>query len=124
MKKLVMDLDNTISINKTGNYSEATPIFETIEKMREYKEKGFYIVISSSRNMRTYEGNIGKINVHTLPTIIEWLDRNNVPYDEVYIGKTWCGTDGFYVDDRAIRPKELVSLSYEEIKLLLEKDKL
>ena len=38
MKRLIMDLDNTISINKTGNYSEAMPIVEVIEKMRKYKE--------------------------------------------------------------------------------------
>ncbi len=124
MKRLIMDLDNTISINKTGNYSEAMPIVEVIEKMRKYKEQGFEIVIFSSRNMRTYEGNVGKINANTLPVIIEWLDKHNVPYDEIYVGKVWCGNEGFYVDDRAIRPREFTSLSYEEICALLKRDKL
>ncbi len=45
--------------------------------------------------MRTYEGNVGKINVNTLPIIIDWLERHNVPYDEIYVGKPWCGHDGF-----------------------------
>ena len=119
-----MDLDNTISINNTGNYSEAMPIVKVIEKMRKYKEQGFEIVIFSSRNMRTYEGNVGKINANTLPVIIEWLDKHNVPYDEIYVGKVWCGNEGFYVDDRAIRPREFTSLSYEEICALLKRDKL
>lgn len=65
--------------------------------------------------MRTYEGNVGKINVNTLPVLIEWLNKNNIPYDEIYMGKPWCGTEGFYVDDKAIRPDEFVKLSYEEI---------
>ena len=73
--------------------------------------------------MRTHDGNIGKINIHTLPLIIEWLDRYNVPYDEVIVGKPWCGHDGFYIDDRAIRPSEFAALSHDEINALIAKEK-
>ncbi|TOH10543.1 capsular biosynthesis protein, partial [Vibrio parahaemolyticus] len=76
-----------------------------------------------ARNMRTYEGNIGKINIHTLPIITKWLNEHNVPYDEILVGKPWCGHDGFYIDDRAIRPSEFVNLSYSQITQLLEKEK-
>ena len=62
--------------------------------------------------------------MNTLPVIIDWLDKHNVPYDEIYVGKPWCGFEGFYVDDKAIRPSEFVNLSYSEIMELLEKDKL
>ena len=72
--------------------------------------------------MRTFEGNIGKINVHTLPIVIEWLKKHDVPYDEIIMGKPWCGFDGFYVDDKAIRPNEFAELSYEEIVALVKKD--
>ena len=104
MKRLIMDLDNTITLTEDGDYKNAKPIASVIEKLKEYKAQGFEIIISSSRNMRTYEGNVGKINVNTLPIIIDWLERHNVPYDEIYVGKPWCGHDGFYVDDRALRP--------------------
>lgn len=117
-----MDLDNTITLTENGDYQNAKPIIDVIEKLREYKSQGFEIVISSSRNMRTYEGNVGKINVNTLPIIIEWLNRHNVPYDEIYVGKPWCGHDGFYVDDRAIRPDEFTKLSYSEIRKLTKMD--
>ena len=119
-----MDLDNTISKNLTGNYAEATPVTDVIEKMRQYKDLGFEIVIFSSRNMRTYEGNIGKINANTLPVIIAWLNKHNVPYDEIYVGKVWCGHDGFYVDDRAVRPREFSTMSYDELKEIMKRDKL
>ncbi|HBC7113125.1 TPA: capsular biosynthesis protein, partial [Escherichia coli] len=66
----------------------------------------------------TYNSNIGKITAVTLPIIVEWLEKNNVPYDEIYVGKPWCGHEGFYVDDKAIRPNEFVNLSYNEIKKL------
>jgi capsule biosynthesis phosphatase len=122
MKRLIMDLDNTITLTENGDYRNAKPIIPVIEKLREYKAKGFEIVISSSRNMRTYKGNVGKINVHTLPIIMDWLERHNVPYDEIYIGKPWCGHDGFYVDDRAVRPDEFALMSYDEIRKLTKMD--
>jgi capsule biosynthesis phosphatase len=58
-----------------------------------------------------------------LPVIIEWLDRHKIPYDEIYVGKPWCGFDGFYVDDRAIRPDEFLSLDSEQIVALLKSTK-
>lgn|SRR5690606_297392 len=119
MKRLIIDLDDTICQTENGDYLNSKPVFEVIEKIKEYKKNGFEIAINTSRNMRTYQGNTGKINANTLPIIIEWLDKNNVPYDEIYIGKPWCGFDGFYVDDKSIRPHEFVNLSYDEIKKLL-----
>ena len=119
MKRLIIDLDNTISFTTAGNYSNAVPNVDVIEKMREYSAKGFDIVISTARNMRTYEGNIGKIQVNTVPVIMEWLNRHDVPCDELLIAKPWCGHDGFYVDDKAIRPDEFVNMSYDEIRAVI-----
>ncbi|MDK9759434.1 capsular biosynthesis protein, partial [Vibrio sp. D173a] len=68
--------------------------------------------------------NVGKINIFTLPIITEWLDKDDVPYYEVLIGKPWCGKDGFYVDDRAIRPSEFSKKSKEEIDAILAKERL
>lgn len=122
MKKLVLDLDDTICFTEKSDYKNAIPNVELIKKIREYKKDGFYIIISTSRNMRTYEGNLGQINFNTLPIIIEWLSNNNVPYDEILVGKPWCGFDGFYVDDKAIRPDEFVKLSYKEIENIVKKN--
>lgn len=119
MKRIVMDLDETICSTMNGDYANSIPKPDVIERMREFQNQGFDIVISTSRNMRTYAGNVGKINANTLPIIIEWLDKHQVPYDEIYTGKPWCGTDGFYVDDRALRPDEFVKLSVEEIRALV-----
>ncbi|AKK49793.1 TPA: capsular biosynthesis protein [Escherichia coli] len=119
MKRIIFDLDNTISFTDGGNYRNAKPNVELILKMKEYKKNGFEIIISTSRNMRTYNGNVGLITANTLPIIIEWLNENDVPFDEIYVGKPWCGYEGFYVDDRAIRPDEFIKLSINEIKSTL-----
>ena len=120
MKRLIFDLDDTLCTTQNGDYANAQPITEVVEKLREYHRQGFTIVINTSRNMRTFQGNIGAINKNTLPIIIDWLRRHDIPYDELYVGKPWCGFEGFYVDDKAIRPDELVKLSYAEICQLLD----
>ena len=122
MKTIVMDLDNTISFTKNGDYSAAKVDIEVVAKMREYKEMGFKIIIHSARNMRTYDGNLGLINANTLPVVMRWLDDNDIPYDEILMGKPWCGFDGFYVDDKSVRPNEFKELSYEKIKELIGSD--
>ena len=123
MRRLIFDLDNTISFSTNSNYIDSKPDLAIIDRMRTYKDEGFEIIISTSRNMRTYKESIGKINVHTLPIIIEWLDKHNVPYDEIIVGKPWCGTDGFYIDDRAIRPSEFLRYDYKEIINLIDNKK-
>ena len=123
MKRLVIDLDGTLAeILAEVPYAERRPVAEVVQALRRYAAQGFEIVIHSSRNMRTHQGSIGKINALTLPVIVAWLDRHQIPYDEIVVGKPWCGTDGFYVDDRAVRPSEFVRLSYEEIVALVEQE--
>lgn len=123
MKKLIIDLDGTLTQANTSDYKNVLPRLEVIAQLQQYKNNGFEIVISTARNMRTYEGNVGKINIHTLPTITEWLDKHNVPYDEILVGKPWCGHEGFYIDDRAVRPSEFANLSFEQITDMLNKEK-
>lgn len=119
MKRLIFDIDDTLCRAQNGDYKNAQPLLDMIEKLRDYHRQGFTIVLHTSRNMRTFAGNIGEINKNTLPIIIDWLARHEVPYDEIYVGKPWCGFEGFYVDDKAIRPDEFLNLSYDEIRALL-----
>ncbi|MFQ6372855.1 HAD-IIIC family phosphatase [Shewanella sp. YIC-542] len=123
MKRLIVDLDGTLTQADHQDYSQVSPRKEIIAKLQQYKAAGFEIVIATARNMRTFDGNIGKINIHTLPVIIAWLEQHHVPYDEILVGKPWCGTEGFYIDDRAIRPSEFASLAPEAIAQLLANEK-
>lgn len=123
MKRLIVDLDDTITVTIQGDYEHSKPIQETINQLKKYKSEGFEIVIYSSRNMRTYETNVGKINIYTLPNIVKWLRVHDVPFDEIIVGKPWCGFEGFYIDDKSIRPSEFHNMGYDEIKNLLKKEK-
>ncbi len=121
MPTLVMDLDGTLTIEDPSTpYADRLPNLAVVEKLREYKAAGFEIAIYTARNMRTHEKSIGRINALALPIVIDWLKRHDIPFDEVYVGKPWAVPQGFYVDDRAIRPNEFATLSHAEILKLLD----
>ena len=113
--KIIIDLDDTICKTNNGDYENSIPRREVIEKIKEYRNLGFQIIIYTSRNMRTYKGNVELIQANTLPIIIRWLKKFEVPYDQIIVGKPWPSYGGFYVDDKAIRPDEFVNLNYSEI---------
>lgn len=116
-KVIVMDLDGTLCEIKLPDqsYLDVKPKAEVVNKLLEYKKNDFYIILYTSRQMRTHQGNLGKINASTAKDIFTWLDYHHIPYDEIYFGKPWCGRNGFYVDDKAIRPDEFLKLSYQQI---------
>jgi capsule biosynthesis phosphatase len=120
-KCIVIDVDGTLCPIKSPaeSYESLMPYPEVVERLLHYREAGFTIILTTSRNMRTYEGNVGQILARTAPVLFDWLFRNGIPYDEIHFGKPWPGKGGFYVDDRAIRPSEFRSLSYEQIEELL-----
>lgn len=113
----VFDIDGTLCpIKKEGEkYEELIPFENMVEKLKYYKEKGAKIILYTSRNMNSYNGNIGLINKHTAVVLLEWLNRWEIPYDEIVYGKVWPGHKGFYVDDRTIRPNEFLKLSLQEL---------
>ena len=113
----VMDIDGTICPIKRPDekYEDIVPYASVIDRMRYYHENGAKIVLLTSRNMNTYNGNIGLINKNTAKTLLAWLDKWDVPYDEIVYGKPWPGHKGFYVDDRTIRPDEFLHKNVEEL---------
>jgi len=75
-------------------------------------------VLFTSRNMNSYGGNIGMINANTAKVLLAWLDKWEIPYDEIVYGKPWPGHKGFYVDDRTIRPDEFLKCTVDEMDAL------
>lgn len=121
MKKIIIDIDNTLTIHDSSFSYENMPVRTDVKlRLEEYKKMGFEIILFTARNMRTHNGDIKKIELLTLPILEKWLEDNSVIYDSIIIGKPWCGYEGFYVDDRSIRPDEFVKLNYEEIQDLIK----
>lgn len=122
-KRVVFDIDGVI-VKKDSNldYADREPHADVLEKLRAYHESGYYIILYTARNMNTHDGRIGKINADTAKTLLQWLDEHDVPHDEIHYGKPWCGHEGFYVDDKAIRPSEFMECSAKEIREILKQE--
>ena len=114
---VVFDIDGTICPikKKEERYEDLIPYPEMVEKLREYKANGAKITLFTSRNMNFHNGNLGLINKHTAKVLLEWLDKWDIPYDEIVYGKPWPGHKGFYVDDRTVRPDEFLNKTPEEL---------
>lgn len=121
----IFDIDGTICPIKKKNekYEDLIPYENMVNKIRYYKDNGAKIVLFTSRNMNTYKGNIGEINKNTAKILLNWLDKWNIPYDEIIYGKPWPGHKGFYVDDRSIRPSEFIEYDVNELNELCNKSK-
>lgn len=125
-KVIVVDIDGTLTLGKRDIDSYSTVrVSESLKKrLIQLKLDEYWIILYTSRNMRTHGGNIGAIMKHTAPTLINWLAENEIPYDELHFGKPWCGHNGFYIDDRAIRPREFIENTMEELQVLVERDRI
>lgn len=117
---LVFDVDGTLCPikSKDEDYKDLVPYQNVVSKLREYHEQGVKIILFSSRNMNSFDGNLGLINKITARVLTEWLDKWNIPYDEILFGKPWPGHFGFYVDDRSVRPDEFLRFSFEELEAI------
>lgn len=118
---LIVDIDGTLcDIKAIGqSYADLIPRHDMIERLRDYQARGYRILLHTARNMRTHNYNLGLINKHTAPILLEWLSKWDIPYDEILFGKPWPRKKGFYIDDRAIRPDEFLNLTEAEIHKLL-----
>lgn len=121
----VFDIDGTLCPIKKNEeeYEDLIPYANMVEKLRYYKENGAKIILLTSRNMNSYNGNIGVINKNTAKILLAWLDKWDIPYDEIIYGKPWPGHKGFYVDDRTVRPDEFLNCSVEEMDSICRKSR-
>ena len=118
----VCDIDGTLCPikKKEEKYEDLVPYNNIVEKMKYYHDNGAKIVLFTSRNMNSYNGNIGLINKNTAKILLNWLDKCNIPYDEIIYGKPWPGKKGFYIDDRTIRPDEFLTKNVSELNEICE----
>ena len=105
--KIIIDLDNTITIeNPSISYENKDKNLAVAKALKKIKKEN--IVIFSSRNMRTFNNDLEKINEVTKPIIEKWLNENEVNYGELILGKPWCGEEGFYIDDKNLSIEEFL----------------
>ena len=125
-KALVVDIDGTICPIKQSHesYGDLLPEPLMLARLRELHADGWHIILHSARGMRSNDGNPGQIAKNVTPVLLNWLAEHDIPFDELHMAKPWPGHKGVYVDDRSVRPREFVELSFDEIEALMERDRI
>ncbi len=100
--RICIDLDGVIcQLREPGqSYAELEPVPGAVEKLRELKAAGHYIIICTARHMKTCEGNVGRVLARQGAVTLDWLKRHDVEYDEIHFGKPHAQ---IYIDDNALR---------------------
>jgi capsule biosynthesis phosphatase len=100
--KICVDLDGTIceNISPGVSYKDVLPLPGAVDTLEELKQRGYYIVIFTARNMRACDNNIGRIMARQGKIVIDWLDKYGVPYDELRFGKPHVD---YFIDDKGIK---------------------
>ncbi|MDD5362972.1 MAG: HAD hydrolase family protein [Ignavibacteria bacterium] len=100
--RIAIDLDGTIcDIKQPGeSYRDIKPKDGAAEKIKDLRKQGHYIIILTARNMATCESNLGKVMKNVGKITLEWLEKFDIEYDEIYFGKP---NANLYIDDRALR---------------------
>ncbi|SLN11060.1 hypothetical protein ROJ8625_00239 [Roseivivax jejudonensis] len=124
-KALVVDVDGTLCAIKRPDesYADMVPEPRMLARLRALHAEGWHIILSSARGMRSNDGNVGRIGKTAAPGMLQWLIEHEIPFDELHLAKPWPGRQGFYVDDRSVRPREFLQLSLEELNALVDRDR-
>jgi capsule biosynthesis phosphatase len=100
--RICIDLDGVICrLRRPGeSYENLEPVDGALEKLRQLKAAGHYIIIATARHMKTCEGNIGKVLARQGAVTLNWLAKHKIEYDEIHFGKPHAQ---IYIDDNAFR---------------------
>lgn len=106
---IIIDLDNTLTEEDSGNnYSQKIVNKSVAQSIKNAISLGYESKIFSARNMRSLNGDLNKIESITRPIAEAWLKENSVDYEELILGKPWCGYNGWYLDDKNISIEEFI----------------
>ena len=104
-KRIIVDIDDTLCVVKNRDFINATPIQKVIDKVNEFYDKGYEIVISTARGQNSCN-TPEEMQEKYFKVTKEWLDKAGVKYHKLEIG--YKQNADMYVDDKAIRPDKFV----------------
>jgi capsule biosynthesis phosphatase len=117
-KTFVVDIDDTFCkspLTPEGNldYPNGKPIQKVVDKINKLYSQGHQIILFTARGMRTFGGDVEKIEAKHRPILTKWLAEHNVSYHKLILGKPWY-KDYFFIDDRGITINQFVSYEADD----------
>ena len=104
-KRIVVDVDETLCFVNNRDFINAIPNQKVIDKVNEYYDNGYEIIISTARGQNSCK-TPEEMQEKYYKVTKDWLDSNGVKYHKLEIG--YKVNADLYVDDKAINPEEFV----------------
>ena len=104
-KRIIVDIDDTLCTVINRDFINAIPIQEVIDKVNEYYDKGYEVVLSTARGQNSCKTPEEMQNKY-LKVTKDWLDKAGVKYHKLEIG--YKQNADMYVDDKSIKPEEFI----------------
>ena len=98
--KYVFDIDGTICTNTYGNYEDAQPLTERIEKNNKLFDENHVIVYLTARGMGRTNNNVIESYKLFYDFTKNQLDKWGVKYHDLFLGKPAAD---IYVDDKGVK---------------------
>ncbi len=98
--RICLDIDGTLcEVRAHGDdYADVRPLPQAAERIRSLRAAGHYVILATARHMQTCNSNVGMVVARQAQTLIAWLNRHGIEYDELWFGKPHAD---LYVDDKA-----------------------
>lgn len=99
--RICLDVDGTICEvrGKGDDYAAVRPLPHAADRIRSLRAAGHYVILATARHMQTCGSNVGMVVARQGQTLIAWLNRHGIEYDELWFGKPHAD---LYVDDKAL----------------------
>ncbi len=99
--RICLDIDGTLcEVRGQGDdYAAVRPLPQAAERIRSLRAAGHYVILATARHMHTCGSNVGLVVARQGQTLITWLDRHGIEYDELWFGKPHAD---LYLDDKAM----------------------
>lgn len=111
-RTLIVDVDDTISVTTTHDWQNATPIWETINKLNKLHDEGWTIILMTARGQVSCNGDFELADKKYRASMEDWLQRHGVKYDLLSFEKYLAA---YYIDDKSLMPEEFVNLDIRKI---------
>lgn len=112
MKRIVCDIDDTISFTTNRDWENAIPNQEVIDKINSLYDQGWEIYLVTARGSLSCKTR-QEAEEKYRNQIIKWLAKHGVKFTVLSFDKYLAA---YYVDDKALTPEEFVKLDIRELK--------
>lgn len=111
-KRIVFDIDDTLSFTISRDWENATPNEPLIQKINKLFDEGWEIFLITARGSISCKSR-GEAYEKYGEQLIHWLRKHKVNYHKLSFDKELAA---YYVDDKGITPEDFLELNIKTIK--------